>query len=201
MIKKIDIDVTLNRKIDVNDIISMSPDAVIIATGSRPIKPDIPGIELPFVYDFIEIYKNMPELGRNIVIVGGGDIGCETADMLASAERNITIIEILSDVLSKMKDIPRHDLLNRLKQKNIKILTGIQVTSIETGKVWIQDREGNRSFINADCVIISTGSRVENLMFEPLSQKISEVYTVGDAAKTGNVGDALRSAARLALKI
>lgn len=201
MISRVAVPIVTNKEMGVDEIVTGKPDAVILATGSHPVIPGIDGVDLPFVYDFLTVYEKMPDIGKHIVIIGGGDTGCETADMLASEDRRITVIEILPDILNKMKTIPRADLLSRLRQKKVEILTRTEVLSIEQGKVWIKDNEGHRSFIHADSVMYSIGNVPENSLLLPLKEKISEVYIVGDAAAPGNAGDALRSAAGAALKI
>ncbi len=196
-----DVKVMVNKKAAVNDIMAENPDAVIIATGSHSNTLNIPGADLFLVHDVRKIYERMPDPGKYIVIIGGGDIGCETADLLSGENREITIIEILPDVLSRMKDIPREDLLKRLKEKKVTILTETGVVSIEQGKVSIRDKDGNYSFLQADSVIISVGAAPENSLEGLLREKTAEVFSVGDAQRPGNVGDALRSAAKIALEI
>ncbi len=201
MLSREDVIVHTKSNAKVEDIMAVAPDAVIIATGSNPKVPDIPGVDQSLVYDARKIYEKDLDPGTHIVIIGGGDIGCETADMLASEKREITIVEILDDVLSKMKSIPRDDLLGRLNQKNVRIITASEPVAIETGKVWIRDREGSRSSLRADSVIIAIGSISDNSLIELLKNKITEVYTVGEALEPGNVGYSLRSAARVSLGI
>ncbi|MBI5409469.1 MAG: FAD-dependent oxidoreductase [Nitrospirae bacterium] len=204
MLSKSTVKVVMNNDAGLDEITAENPDAVILATGSNSRAPEIPGADLPFVYDVRRVYETTPPFNsslKNIVILGGGDIGCETADMLASENREITIIEILPEVLSKMKDIPKEDLLKRLNEKRVKILTGTEAVSIEQGKVQIKDKDGELSFVLADSVIISIGTTPENSLLEILKGKMPEVYVVGNAEQPGNVGTALRSAAKAALSI
>jgi len=100
-----------------------------------------------------------------------------------------------------MKEIPAKDLLKRLNDRKVKILTDTEVLSIEHGSVLTKDRDGNRVSLPADSVILSVGSVSENSLLAPLREKVPEVYPAGDAVKPGNAGDALRSAARIALEI
>lgn len=201
MLSKTNVKVVMNKEASINDITAESPDAVILAAGSRFKMPDIPGVNLQFVYDVRQVYEKNPELGKHIVIFGGGEIGCETADMLSAENREITVIEILPAVLSKMKDIPREDLLRRLKEKKVRILTETEAVSIEQGKVQIKDKEGTHSFLRTDSVIFSIGTIPENSLLSSLKEKVPEIYVTGDAAEPGNVGNALRSAAKAALEI
>ncbi len=217
MLSKTNVKVVMNKEARVSEIIAENPDAVMLATGSHSRVPDIAGVNLPFVYDVRQIYEITPpfnsplskggqrgvenRLGKYIIILGGGDIGCETADMLSAADREITIIEILPSALSKMKDLPREDLLKRLKEKKVRILTETEAASIEQGKIRIKNKEGNHFFLPADSVIVSIGTVPENSLLQSLKEKVTEVYAIGDAVGTGNVGNALRSAAKIALEI
>jgi len=195
------VEVILNRDVEEEDIIAEAPDVVILATGSRSIMPDLPGIDPSYVYDARRIYEGGVDIGNYVVIIGGGDIGCETADMIATDNRDVTIVEMLPDVLSRMKDLPRKELLNRLNNKGVKILTNARVLSIEKGRVWVEDdKKGQRSLI-ADSVIAAIGSKPERSLKEKLEGRVPELYIVGDAENPGNVGSALRSAAMVALKV
>jgi len=191
----------LNKEADIDEIMAESPDAVIVATGSRPKKPVIPGIEMPHVFNFRDVYENRADIGKRIVIIGGGDIGCETADMLASGGREITIVEILSRVLENMKDLPREALLGRLNKKGVRILTETEVISIEASVVRLRNNRGEEFSLNADTVIIAIGSEPDITILDSLRERFSEVYTIGDAECPGNVGSALRSATEVALRV
>ncbi len=193
--------VILGREITGEEILSQNPNSIVIATGSRPAFPDIPGIKESSVFDARTIYEKEPDLGEQIVIIGGGDIGCETADYLSSGSHKITIIESLDKVLRNMKDIPRQELLKRLEQKGVIIITETKVIEVAKGKVIAEDKGRNRIEIKADSVISAIGSTPENSLYESLKDKVSEIYIAGDASKTGNLGTALRSGCEIGLKI
>ena len=183
------------------EILSQKPDTVVIATGSHPALPAIPGIDNSFVYDVRTVYQRILELGDNIIILGGGDTGCETADLLSSGSRKITIVEVLDEPLEKMKDIPREELLKRLEEKGVKILTNCKAISIEKGAVTIENTERGKQQLIADSVIVATGNCPVNELFRSLKDSVGEIYLVGDAQQSGNLGAALRSAAEISLKI
>jgi 2,4-dienoyl-CoA reductase-like NADH-dependent reductase (Old Yellow Enzyme family)/thioredoxin reductase len=193
--------VILKSALTAEEILSQKPDAVIIATGSHPALPAIPGVDLPFVYNVRTVYERILELGENVVILGGGDTGCETADLIASEAKKITIVEILDEPLKKMKDIPRQELLKRLKEKGVKIFTNCKAISIEKGAVTIENKEGEKQQLIADSVIVATGNCPVNELFMSLKDSVGEIYLVGDAQQPGNLGAALRSATEIGLKI
>ncbi len=200
-LQKTDVEVLLNIEPDEESILSRSPDVLIFATGSTPALPDIPGIEGPSVLDVRNFYEHLPILGPGIVIIGGGAIGGETADLLASERHQVTIIEILPKILRNMKDIPREELVERLKRKGVDILVGAKTIAIKPKEAVLEDEEGNRSSIIADSVIIATGSRPDRRLFDLMNGKVPELYCIGEAEEPGNLGAVLRSAARVALEI
>jgi NADPH-dependent 2,4-dienoyl-CoA reductase/sulfur reductase-like enzyme len=184
------------------EILSQNPDVVIIAIGSKSYIPNITGIEQPFVYDVRAVYeKSSIDFGKDIVILGGGDIGCETADHLSSQSKNVTIVEMCDEPLRRMKEIPKEELLKRLKEKGVTILTNTRVIGIEKGKVIIESKDGAKKELKADSVIIAVGSVPENALFDSLRGKVKEIFLVGDSQEPGNIGSALRSATEVGLKI
>jgi 2,4-dienoyl-CoA reductase-like NADH-dependent reductase (Old Yellow Enzyme family)/thioredoxin reductase len=201
MLGKTNTKVILNTAPTDKDILAHHPDAVVVAPGSRPALPNIPGVDLPSVYDVRRVYEEDIDPGKNVVIVGGGDIGCETADLLAEKGMRVTIVEALEEVLHRMKEIPKQELLRRLKNRNVTILTGAKVTAIEAGKVIVDTANGGRKEVATDSVILSTGAVSVDSLAETLRGLVAEVYVVGDAKEPANLGAALRSATAVALEL
>jgi 2,4-dienoyl-CoA reductase-like NADH-dependent reductase (Old Yellow Enzyme family)/thioredoxin reductase len=201
MLGKTNAKVILRKAPTNKEILSHNPEAVIVALGSRPALPNVPGIDLPSVCNVRTVYEGAIDLGRNVVIVGGGDIGCETADLLAEKGMSVTIVEALEEVLHKMKEIPKQELLKRLESKNVTILTSTKVTAIEAGKVIVDTENGIRKELSTDSVIFSTGSVPADSLAETLRGLVAEVYIVGDAKEPANLGAALRSATAVALAL
>ena len=174
---------------------------MIIATGSRPGRLSIPGNDSNLFTDARQIYEKRSAVGQKIVIIGGGDIGCETADWLAEPEREVTVVEILPKVLHRMKKIPRERLLSRLSEKGVTIFTETQTTSIEKDSVHLTTKDGKVFMIKADTVILAIHAEPEDSLLRTLKGKMKQVVAVGDAVSPGHLGAALRSATEAALKI
>jgi pyruvate/2-oxoglutarate dehydrogenase complex dihydrolipoamide dehydrogenase (E3) component len=171
-----------------------------VATGSIEGSPDIPGIGSDPVVFAREIYEQNYDLGKRIVIIGGGDIGCETADWLATPDRQVSIVEILPQVLSKMKKMPKERLLSRLSEKRVKIFTETQAISIEKNRI-NRRKDGEKFFIEADNVVVAIQPEPEDSLLDELKDKVKDVIAIGDAKMPGNIGSALRSAMGAALVI
>ena len=190
--------VKLETEITAKDILSAAPDEVILATGSKPAKPPIEGIDLPFVYNVRQFLRDRPDLGRKVLIIGGGDVGCETADLLAG-EHQVTVVEMLDEVLPKMAKMPKLDLLNRLKSKQVTLLTSHKVEYISPGQVKVIG-DNQEKIIPVDNVIYAVGGVPDNQLAKQLSEKI-KLHLIGDTLNVGSLGDALRSATKVALSI
>lgn len=162
---------------------------------------DLIKIDQPFVFNVRAVYERILELGTNTVILGGGDTGCETADLISSETRNITIVELLDEPLQRMKEIPKQELLKRLKERGISIITNSKAIRIQKGKVIVEDKEGIQKELRADSVILSIGNIPADSLFDSVKGSLEEVYLVGDADNPGNLGAALRSSTEVALKI
>jgi len=186
---------------DASEVAALRPDVVIVATGSRPGLPPIPGIESEWVVQARELYENMPPACKNIVIIGGGDIGCETAEWLAGSCQNISVIEIAPAVLARMKNIPKERLLARLSEKGVRLYEETRVISIAEKKVRLKKKDGSEFMLPADLVVIGINAQPEDGLLHALRGKVEQVIAVGDAAAPGNLGAALRNAAEAALKI
>ena len=179
----------------------LSYERLVIATGADPVLPPIPGIEADRVVQARALYEGEWPAGDRIVIVGGGDIGCETADWLAASGKQVSIVETAPQVLARMKDIPKARLLARLAEKNVQIYTETQVVSIEARKVRLKKKDGSEFRLQADLVVLGINAQSEDVLFHKLQDKVKEVIAVGDAASPGNLGAALRNATEAALKI
>jgi NADPH-dependent 2,4-dienoyl-CoA reductase/sulfur reductase-like enzyme len=184
-----------------SDIIAYNPEVVIVSTGSRPGRPPIPGIEADFVVQARDLYLSGPPAGDRIVIIGGGDIGCETADWLAASGRQISVIEIAPAVLARMKKIPKDRLLKRLSEKGVHLYEDTQVISIEDKTVHLKRKNRETFSLEADLVVLGIGAQSENSLFYALHGRVKKVVAVGDANSPGNLGAALRNATETALKI
>jgi NADPH-dependent 2,4-dienoyl-CoA reductase/sulfur reductase-like enzyme len=114
-IKKQGVEIKLNCEVDTESIIKEEPNVVILATGARPSTSNISGIKGPNIHFAWDILAGQIKLkGKNIAVLGGGVVGCETAELLARHRNRVTIIEMLSDIANDMEPINRRVLLNEL---------------------------------------------------------------------------------------
>ena len=196
-----DVEVRMNQEADAQTVAAFDSDVVLLATGSRPGYPPISGLDSACVVQARELYENERTVDGRIVIIGGGDIGCETADWVSGSENTVTVLEARSAVLHQMKKLPKERLLARLTEKGVEILTDTRVTAVKANTVWLERPSGDETTLTADHIILCVDAQPENQLLSALKNRTREVIMVGDAATPGNLGSALRSATEVAVKI
>jgi 2,4-dienoyl-CoA reductase-like NADH-dependent reductase (Old Yellow Enzyme family)/thioredoxin reductase len=183
---KLGIDIRLKVLVDREIIMKENPDAVVLAIGSDPLILRIPGIDGPNVILYKDALTKEGILGKNVVVGGGGLIGCETALYLAKNGNKVTVIEMLDDVAIGMETLSRKFLLRELRESNVEILTKSRIETLSQDSVkFVSD--GKEREIDFDVFIIAFGGRPST--FESLD---IPTYKVGDAVKVSKIVEAVR---------
>jgi 2-enoate reductase len=179
----------------------LKPDAVVIATGSVPVVPDVPGIDKPNVRIATTLLKNRQETGQNVIIVGGGLVGCETGLYLAQKGKNVTIIDMLPEVAQDVIFMSKFSLLQALSDKGIKTQGGLKLKEVTDKGILVEDVNGNIKELNCDTVVISTGLRGDDTLYNELLDEVDEIYKIGDCVKARLFIDASQEAFQVARDI
>jgi len=177
------------------------PDVVIIATGGVPLIPDIDGVDNPNFAKAVEVLDGKKEVGKNVLIVGGGMVGVETADFLGEHGHKVTIIEMLPMIARDEEAAVRYFLMERLAKYGVKTITNAKVKEFLNDGV-LYDKDGKEErIIGFDTVILAMGATAYNPLEEKIKGKIPEMYVIGDALKARKAVEAIEEGARVALKI
>ncbi len=185
----------LNTAVDMEFIKNLNPDAVLLAIGSEPVRPPVEGIETAAEgWDILRNIDHMPS-GKEIVVIGGGTVGCEIAQTLITKDNRITIIEMDDGLSKKQNLVHRQHNQKVLDEADTKICLNSVVKKVEPNRVTYKDEEGNFHTVNCDMVVCATGQRPKDpeLVTEIRSEGIV-AYTLGDATSTGDFLTATRSA-------
>jgi pyruvate/2-oxoglutarate dehydrogenase complex dihydrolipoamide dehydrogenase (E3) component len=167
------------------------PDKVIIATGAKPVIPDIPGVNLPNVVFAEDVLLGRADPGMNVLVAGGGMIGSETAAYLAThCKESVGLIEMRSNIGADMEGGIRDDLKDVLAKFFVKIMTDTTLISITDGGAEIKIGD-NVSFYPCDTVILALGTKSYNPLEEELSG-VCDTVVVGDALKARKAINASR---------
>jgi len=200
-IDRLAVEVTLNTEISLEMIHRQEPDVVFIATGAEPILPDIPGIDGPNVHLATEVLKGEIDVGRYIVVLGGGLVGLETADTLREQGKAVIIVEQRPSVGTdtKVEAIFQKFLLTRLTRTDasVLIMTGTEVKEIGIGHVKVTNAAGEKMLPGIDSVVVATGYKSSvPIDLDALTQ--CDVRVIGDAVQPQTLFEAIHSAARIA---
>lgn len=195
-----DIKVIMNVDVDASLIDNMNPDAVIIAVGSHPFVPRISGIDTAI--NALEVYNLMDKVGKNIVIVGGGLVGCEVGLHLANEGRNVTVVEMNTMMAFETFGYYRNALLDEMDKRSLKQVLGARCLEFKKDGVFIS-KDKQESFIEADTVIYSMGMKSNTEAVERLKEACNgrELHVIGDCTKPGKVGDSVRHGYMAAMSI
>lgn len=185
------------------DIRDRRPDAVVLATGAAPTMPKVEGIDSPKVIDCVTALTGAELPGRNILVVGGGLVGCETALGYAQAGKKVTILEALPDILSAGIPVPEMNesmLRDLLAEAKVTLKTGCRLTKVtDTGAV-AAGPDGEEA-LPADHVVLAVGFTSRPSLAAELEGAGMEVYQVGDGSQVGSVMTAIGSAYTVGRKL
>lgn len=121
-LKKLNVPVILNTPVTKELVDSVKPDVVIAASGTTPVVPKkIPGYDKDIVVLGTDVLSGKANTGHNVVVIGGGHAGAETANHIASYMKNVTIVELQEDIAMDEVDTPRNGLLADLKKNGVRI--------------------------------------------------------------------------------
>ena len=177
-------------------------DALIIAVGSEPFVPAIPGIEKTHVYWAPEADTGAVTVGEKTVIVGAGAVGVESAIGLRRMGKDVRIIEMAPDLehLSKSAGgAVALELTTLLEELKIPVESGCKLEEVADGKIVCRDIKSSKTIeFPADTVLLAVGMTSRSGLADSLRRCApeTEVFVVGDAAEVGTIAGAVRSAFR-----
>lgn len=195
------IDVRLNTPVTAELIRQLKPDAVFNCVGSSPIIPSIPGSSLPNVVESHDIIDGKVKVSGNVVIIGGGMVGLETADLLVeSGLTPPTVLEMGSAVCVDMGSARKYCMMQTIEDSKIACVTDIKVTEISENMV-IGGKNGEHLEFPCDYAVFAVGShsRDSHELKEACSELGIDLITVGDAKEARRALEATREAFDAAL--
>lgn len=199
-IQKYGIHLHLEQEVTINTVKEFNPDVVLLTTGSKPIKPSIPGIDRENVYWANEVFSKDAPIGKNNVIIGGGATGIELAiylakfgtlsleafdfltfykalepeialNMLHNGRNKVTVLEQLPKLGSALGKTTKWVLLDKCDALGVKFHTGIRVKEIGDKYVSYLDTADNEQVINdVDLVYYATGVESNNALYKEIRQ-------------------------------
>jgi 2,4-dienoyl-CoA reductase-like NADH-dependent reductase (Old Yellow Enzyme family)/thioredoxin reductase len=194
-VKKRVVDIRLDTPVTPEYIRLGGFDAVILAVGSSPAKPPIPGLNDPSVLHATEIYTQLDQIGKNVAVLGGGLVGCETGLFLAERGHDVHIIEMQEELAPEANWMHKEGMRQAFEKAPITTLTSCKVAKILPGEgVEYTDANGNAQFLAADSIVYAMGMRSNKATVEELSDIVIDTIPVGDCVQPRKARQAMEEA-------
>jgi 2,4-dienoyl-CoA reductase (NADPH2) len=226
---RLGIEVKLGQGVTLDLVRAASPDAVVVATGARPAVPAIPGAESEHVVQAGEVLEGKVDVGRKVVILGGGAVGCELALHLAQigtmdastlrflllnkAEswetlealvthgiKEVTLVEALPKVGQDIGLTTRWTILQDLRRYGVKMRVSATAREITPDGV-VVEVDGKEELIEGDTVVLALGSSPDTALYEQLKDQVGELYLVGDARSPRKAYEAIHEGFRVGMEL
>jgi len=179
-------------------VAALAPYAVIVATGGEALRlPALPGAGFVTVLTAVEaLIRPEAVRGREVVVVGSGMTGLETAESLAAPGRRVSVVEMAPQTAPGVWMQHVDDILPRLAEKGVKIYTSLKLESVKGNTLTLRRRNRPREFVEMPCdtLVLAVGVRSVKTLYDQLSGRVERLYLCGDAQKPGRIADAVASA-------
>ena len=182
---------------------SLAPDAIILATGSTPLILPIPGLSDCGYVTAQDMLDGKAQMGKNVLVVGGGMVGCEAAEYLAERSHQVAVIEMKDVIAADVTPENRRYMFENFEENHVLLRSGAKVTQFYTDGVDYALADGSTGSLRGyDNIVLAMGSRSNTALKETAEKVAGQVLVIGEAAKApGNAvlatGDALEAALKI----
>ena len=184
------VEIRLNTEVTREYVEKESPDALIIAVGSSPLVPPIPGLNGDNVVVVNNYYLEKDKVGDEVVVMGGGLAGCECAIHLGMEGKKVHLVE-MRDTLAPDANVRHRPLLLAEIEKYVTVHTGHRALRVTTEGVICEDSNGSEVLVSGKSIICALGQRSRSDVVEELQDTASFVRVIGDAAKVSTITNAV----------
>ena len=196
MLDKYHVMTILGREITKELILEEAPDLVIIATGAVPIIPNVPGINSDNVVTADDyLGKRISFTGMNVVVIGGGLTGCETAVKISADNNKVTVVDMMPEIMNDVFIMNKIDTLQKMESYNVSQMPNHRLKEITSSGVLLENIETKALVpVSSDVVVLALGVRPNNSLYDSLVGTINNLYVIGDANKSGRIANATANA-------
>ncbi len=187
------VEIRLNTEATKEYVENEAPDAVIIAVGSEPLIPPIPGLRGGNVVVVNNYYLEKDKVGDEVVVMGGGLAGCECAIHLAMEGKKVSLIE-MRDMLAPDANVRHRPLMLRRMEElsgSLTVLTGYTAKEVTAEGVVCTTKDGEEVLVHGPSVICALGQRSRTAAVSDLLDTAPFVRVIGDAAKVSTITNAV----------
>jgi N,N-dimethylglycine/sarcosine dehydrogenase len=201
-VRKLAVDVRLGMEATPSAVLAERPEAVIVATGSHPFVPPVPGSDGKHVVTDRDVLSGEAKVGANVVVVD--DVHTQqalsTAELLLQQGKRVEVISPLFYVGQDIGVTSIAPLYKRLFTEGVVLTPGTELRAVEGSAVIVTNVYSGveRRIEGVDTVVLSAGSRSTDSLYRRLKGQVAELYAVGDCVAPRGVHQALLDATRVA---
>jgi NADPH-dependent 2,4-dienoyl-CoA reductase/sulfur reductase-like enzyme len=202
MLEKLGVNISLNTPLTAEIVKEQQPDVVIVATGSEPAAVPISGLERPFVVTAQDVLEGKVAVGGKVAVIGGGMIGCETANHLAHHGAKPTIIEMQCELAGEEPVAIKRILFQSLKENEVPVFCDSTVTAVREDGSIESVQDGEQKVLGPfESIVLAGGMRSVNGLVAELQGIVSNLQSVGDANSVRTALEALEEGYEAGLKV
>ncbi|MGB9661677.1 MAG: FAD-dependent oxidoreductase [Moorellaceae bacterium] len=195
--ERLGVQVKLNQEATLEAIRQEKPDVVVLATGARPAGLNLPGGTEQNVVTSWDVLKGKVQVGKKVAVIGGGMVGCETAEFLAAKGHQVTVLEVLPKVAADVGPLVGPLLLERLKTLGVEIITEAEVKAFQQGTVVYNQQGQDKKVSGVETVVLAVGSLAEDGLAREMEGSGIDYYVIGDAVSPRRITQAIYEAMRV----
>ncbi len=184
------VEIRLNTEVTKEYAEKEQADALIVAVGSSPLVPPIPGLDGENVVVVNNYYLEKDKVGSEVVVFGGGLAGCECAIHLGMEGKNVHLVE-MRDALAPDANVRHRPLLLQEIDKYVTIHTGYKGLEVTKEGILCEDKKGEKHLVPGTSVICALGQRSRTDVVNELQDAAPFVRVIGDAAKVSTITNAV----------
>jgi 2,4-dienoyl-CoA reductase-like NADH-dependent reductase (Old Yellow Enzyme family)/thioredoxin reductase len=199
-IEKLGVDLMLGTEATPELVAGLGADAVFAAVGSDPAIPPVPGADGENVVTAEDCFGRLDAIGQNVVVVGGGEVGCETALYLAGGGKKVSVIEMREGLALDACYAPWLSLNDRVP-KAADVYLNARCSRITDDGVYYTEGTGAEKRAPADTVVLSVGMRPRSGLAESFRDCAPIFRRLGDCLAPGNIRRCTRTAFDAAMNL
>ena len=208
-IKKRPVEVRMNTVVSPEQLESEGFEVILAATGAEPVIPDIKGARnedgslKEGLWNPLQVYGNQEALGHRVVMIGGSEIGVETALYLADEGHEVTVLSRQKKLAQRADRVHYYEIMRKYWKENERFssLCRAVTTEVTPTSVTYRDAAGSEHVLDCDSVVVCGGMRSRQEEAFAYASAGIELHVIGDALEPGSIQKSIRSAYGIASAI
>ena len=199
-VEELPITVKLSTPVTAELIESEKPDYLILAVGSEPLRPPVPGLDRENVVTAFDSYIDSSRVKGKVAVIGGGLVGCECGIYLADLGHEVSIVE-MGDSFSPDANMHHRTAVLEHLEKMTRIYPKTRCVEVTSNGITVEDNSHKQFHVEADTIVLAAGYRPRKELADTLRDSFYNLVEVGDCNKVFRVRGAVHDAYFAAMRL